>query len=238
MRERLKNGFASDDVVAVQLDLIGLEQQDLRRIEQEARRNGQSGSDGGSRNRQHQDAAIERPASTAKFFAANFERLLAAEVTRLLVGEQFRAVRLGGGRCTAALHGFYAFQTTTSCSRMTPKDFSTRSRTSVISASMSLAEALPAFTKKLAWRSLTRASPALRPLRPSSSIMRPADAPGGFLKMQPALFCPSGWLARRFSLQIRIPLRISRYGLEGNSSFTASIISSGAKDVCRYSKEI
>ena len=39
--------------------------------------------------------------------------------------------------------------------------------------------------------------------------------------MQPALFCPSGWLARRFSLQIRMPWRISRYGLEGSSSFTA-----------------
>ena len=44
--------------------------------------------------------------------------------------------------------------------------------------------------------------------------MRPAEAPGGFLKMQPALFCPSGWLARRFSLQIRMPVRISlvRFG--------------------------
>src|SRR2546430_12353410 len=68
---------------------------------------------------------------------------------------------------------------------------------------MSLAEAWPAFTKKLACRLLTRASPTDRPLSPNSSIMRPAEAPGGFLKMQPALFCPSGWLERRFSLQIR-----------------------------------
>src|SRR5580704_31257 len=189
-------------------------------------------------NRPHQDAAIEGPASPAKFFAADFERLLTAQIAGLLICEEFRPVRLGGSRGVAALHGFYAFQTTTSCSRITPNAFSTRSRTSAINASMSFAEAFPAFTKKLAWRSLTRASPTFSPLSPSSSIMRPAEAPGGFLKMQPALFWPSGWLARRFSLQIRIPLRISRYGLEGNSSFTASIISSGAKDVCRYSKEI
>src|SRR5207244_5332822 len=96
---------------------------------------------------------------------------------------------------------------------------------------MSLAEACPAFTEKLAWRSLTRASPMESPLSPSSSIMRPAEAPGGFLKMQPALFCPRGWLERLFSLQIRIPFRISLYGLEGSSNITASIISSAAKEV-------
>src|SRR5205814_7347121 len=91
-------------------------------------------------------------------------------------------------------------------------------------------EARPALTKKFAWRSLTLASPTLRPFRPSSSIMRPAEAPGGFLKMQPALFCPRGWLERLFSLQIRIPFRISLYGLEGSSNITASIISSAAKE--------
>src|ERR1700722_3873427 len=37
---------------------------------------------------------------------------------------------------------------------------------------------------------------------------------------------------------MRIPCRISLYGLEGSSSRTESIISSGAKDVCRYSKFI
>src|SRR5882724_4066516 len=103
---------------------------------------------------------------------------------------------------------------------------------------MSAAEACPAFTKKFAWRSLTRASPCEKPFSPSSSIIRPAEPPGGFLKMQPALFCPSGWLERRFSLQMRMHWRISEYGLEGSFSFTASIISSGAKEVCRYSNEI
>src|SRR5579883_2596676 len=83
---------------------------------------------------------------------------------------------------------------------------------------MSAAEAFPALTKKFACRSLTRASPCEKPFRPSSSIMRPAEPPGGFLKMQPALFCPSGWLERRFSLQIRMPWRISLYGLEGSLS--------------------
>ena len=56
--------------------------------------------------------------------------------------------------------------------------------------------------------------------------------------MQPALFWPKGWLARRFSLQIRMPCRISANGLEGSRSFTDSIISSGANEVCRYSKKI
>jgi len=43
-----------------------------------------------------------------------------------------------------------------------------------------------------------------QPLSPSSSIMRARQMlREGFLKMQPALFCPSGWLERRFSLQIR-----------------------------------
>src|SRR5260370_3269 len=60
---------------------------------------------------------------------------------------------------------------------------------------MSLAEAWPAFTKKLAWRALTRASPPERPFSPSSSLMRPAEAPGGVFELPPALFCPSGGLA-------------------------------------------
>ena len=48
--------------------------------------------------------------------------------------------------------------------------------------------ARPAFTKKFACLSLTIASPTRWPFRPSSSIIRPADPPAGFLKMQPALF--------------------------------------------------
>src|SRR5437879_4018792 len=41
---------------------------------------------------------------------------------------------------------------------------------------------------ELGLKGLTWASPTDSPLSPNSSIMRPADAPGGFLKMQPALF--------------------------------------------------
>src|SRR5262249_501271 len=115
--------------------------------------------------------------------------LLPAQVAWLILGNQLRAVGIGVGRRSGvALHGFHAFHTTTSFSSFAPLACSTRSRTFAISASMSRAETLPAFTKKLAWRSLTRASPTESPLSPRSSIMRPADAPGGFLKMHPALF--------------------------------------------------
>src|ERR1700722_3116301 len=183
-------------------------------------------------------AAIEGRAAASEFLATDFDRLLTAQITRLVFVKRVGPVRIGIRRCGVARHGLFAFHTTTSCSSSTSNALCTRSRTSAISVSMSFAEAEPAFTKKLAWRSLMRASPTLSPFNPSSSIMRPADAPAGFLKIQPALFWPSGWLDRRFSLQIRIPARISLNGLEGSSSFTASIISSGAKDVCRYSNEI
>src|SRR6202022_5129771 len=190
---------------------------------------------GDSHNANEQDSAIERPAPSAEFLAADFHGLLTPQIARLFVAEQLGPVCVGVRCRGAARYGLHAFQMTTSCSSSTSNAERTRSRTLAINASMSLALALPALTKKLAWRSMTRASPQLRLFRPSSSIILPADAPGGFLKMQPALFWPSGWLERRFSLQIRIPARISLNGLEGSSSFTASIISSGANEVCRYS---
>src|SRR5271154_1431395 len=240
--KRLQHRFARHNVIAGQLDLFFVKQKHFRRVQQKIHA-GPRGAD--AHNAQHavsHHALVQRPVAPAKFFAPNFQRLLAAQVARFFVGDQLRTIVFGFSRsrrcATGAGDGFYASHSTTSCSSVTPKFFATRSRTSVISESMSEADALPAFTKKFACRSLTRASPTLKPLRPSSSIMRPAAAPGGFLKMHPALFCPSGWLARRFSLQIRIPWRISLNGLEGSSSFTASIISSGAKEVCRYSNEI
>src|SRR6202022_4447880 len=193
---------------------------------------------GDSHNANEQDSAIERPAPSAEFLAADFHGLLTPQIARLFVAEQLGPVCFRVRCRGAAGYGLHACQMTTSCSSSTLNAERTRSRTSAINVSMSFALALPAFTKKLAWRSLTRASPTLRPFRPRSSIMRPADAPGGFLKMQPALFWPSGWLERRFSLQIRIPSRITLNGLEGSSRITESIISSGAKEVCRYSKEI
>src|SRR6266481_2370779 len=235
----LENGFAGDDAIAVHFDLIRLQQQHAGRVQKKLRAVIGGGRAHNAANTQNEDTPIEWPASSAKFLAADFDGLLTAQVTRLVVGKQLRPVRIGFSRSRRApRYGLHAFQTTTSFSRLTPKLFCTRSRTSAMSASMSLAEAWPAFTKNLAWRSLTRASPTDKPLSPNSSIMRPAETPGGFLKMHPALFWPSGWLERRFSLQIRIPFRISLYSLEGSSNITASIISSGAKEVCRYSKEI
>ncbi len=68
--------------------------------------------------------------------------------------------------------------------------------------------------------------------------MRPAEAPGGFLKMQPALFWPKRLAGAPFFVTDTNPLENFRERLGGKSSFTASIISSGANEVCRYSKEI
>jgi len=65
---------------------------------------------------------------------------------------------------------------------------------------------------------------AAQAFQASSSIMRPADAPV-ILKMQRRFFAQSGWLERRFSLQIRI-LEEFLCTFGGKSSFTASIISS------------
>src|SRR5712692_5710061 len=128
----------------------------------------------------HEHAAVELPTAPPKSPAANFDRFLTTQVARLFFGE---GVGLEGSR-----FGHYPFQTITSSSSSAPKARRTRSRTSAIRASMSAALAPPALMKKLAWRSLTRASPTWWPFRPSSSIIRPAEAPGGFLKMHPALF--------------------------------------------------
>src|SRR5215831_5204531 len=158
-----------------------------RKIPQEVARD----ADGDADQNPEREPAIKRPVLRAEFLAANLHRFLPAQVTRLVV-DQLRPVRFRRGGRSVALDRLHAFHTTTSFSSLTPYAFSTRSRTAAMSESMSSALALPALTKKFAWRSLTRASPTLKPLRPRSSIMRPADVPGGFLKMQPALFCPSG----------------------------------------------
>ena len=47
--------------------------------------------------------------------------------------------------------------------------------------------ARPRFTMKFACVAETSASPTRSPFSPLSSIRRPAEFPGGFLKMQPAL---------------------------------------------------
>src|SRR5580704_6758105 len=172
------------------------------------------------------DAEIRLPGLPAEFPPFDLQRLLPAEILRLFVGQEL----LGIG---VRVHGLQFFQRMTSFSSSTPKLLCTRSRTSSINLSMSAQLALPALIKKFAWRSLTLASPARWPFNPSSSIMRPAEPPGGFLKIHPALFWLSGWLVLRFSLHTLMPARISLNGLEGNSSFTRSITSSGANEVWR-----
>src|SRR5580692_3337046 len=141
---------------------------------------------------QHGRGDTEYKAAASEFLATDFDGLLTTQITRLVFVKRVGPVRIGVRRCGVARHGLHAFHTTTSCSSSTSNALCTRSRTSAISVSMSFAEAEPAFTKKFAWRSLMRASPTLSPFKPSSSIIRPADPPEGFLKIQPALFWPSG----------------------------------------------
>src|SRR5262249_53731123 len=129
----------------------------------------------------HERAAIERPAPPARLPAANLQGLLPTQVARFFVAQKLRRVAFGLGR-------HHLSQTITSFSSSRPYVERTRSRTWVISCIISALLARPPLMKKFAWRSLTRASPTPWPLRPSSSIIGPAEAPGGFLKMQPALF--------------------------------------------------
>src|SRR5690606_3854593 len=78
-------------------------------------------------------------------------------------------------------------------SRSTPVSAFTFSRTSRTRAAMSSAVAPGPATTKLACFSETVTSPTLRPFRPSSSMIFPADDPSGFLKTLPALSVPPGW---------------------------------------------
>ncbi len=56
------------------------------------------------------------------------------------------------------------------------------------------ARGVPSCTMKFACTSDTRAPPIRKPLNPSPSMILPADSPGGFLKIQPALLTPTGWV--------------------------------------------
>src|ERR1700728_5354055 len=124
----------------------------------------------------HADAEISAPSLAAELPPLDLERLLPPEILRLLVREHFLRKRV-------RVDGFQFRQRITSFSSSTPYDLCTRSRTSSINFNMSEQLALPVFTKKFACRSLTMASPTRCPFKPSSSIMRPAEPPGGFLKM-------------------------------------------------------
>src|SRR5579859_1804171 len=122
LRERSQHGFVSDHVIPGYFNLLGLEQQHGRRIQKKLRTVIRPGDDRTARYRENQDAAIERPAATAEFLAANLDGLLATEVARLFVGNQLRPVTVARFRSRSGvpLHGLQAFQTTTSFSKATP----------------------------------------------------------------------------------------------------------------------
>src|SRR4029077_173670 len=146
----LQHRFPADDVVAVDFNLLGLNQQHLLPIKREAPGNPGGGHARDSHHTDKQNATVERPTPPAEFLAADFDGLLAPQIARLIVAEQLRPVGLAIRCRGAACYGFHAFQMTTSCSSSTLNARRTRSRTSAINASMSFALALPAFTKKLA----------------------------------------------------------------------------------------
>src|ERR1700691_1566763 len=230
-RENFQHSPAWHVLIARNLHLFGMNQRHFRRHEQimperVACRCGCQRDAAPKR-----DAQVHLPGFLAEFAPLDFQRLLPPQILRLFVGQNFLGV-------SVRVHGSQFFQKITSFSSSTPKVTRTRSRTSSIRRSMSAQLAFATFTKKFAWRSLTIASPTRWPFRPSSSIMRPAEPPGGFLKMQPALFWLSGWLARRFSLQIFIAARISLNGFCGSSSLTRRTTSSGAEEVWRESKRM
>src|SRR5947208_3596713 len=117
----LEHRFAADHAIAVQLDLIRLEQLHGGRIYKELHSVARHShtSDAGTTKNQH--PPIERPAAPAEFLAADFNRLLAAQVTRFIVGNQLGPVGIGlCRRRRVSRYGLHAFQTTTSFSRLTP----------------------------------------------------------------------------------------------------------------------
>src|SRR5215472_2083348 len=120
--ELLQYGFAANHVIASQLNLLRLQQQHGRRIKKKSCPIIRTSGYGRARSGEKQHAAIERPAMAAQLLAANFNGLLAAQITRLIVGSQLGPVTLTGlrRRGRVPLHGLQAFQTTTSFSKATP----------------------------------------------------------------------------------------------------------------------
>ena len=106
---------------------------------------------GGADERPNKHAAIVRAGFAGEFLAANFHRLLAAKVARLVFGDSSGRY----GSCSAAAAeafrwmGFTRSKPPPRFRELLHKPVRMRSRTSAISRSMSAAEARPAFTKKI-----------------------------------------------------------------------------------------
>src|SRR5260370_30553078 len=94
MDKLLENGFASDDAIAVHFDLIRLQEQHAGRVQEKLRAVIRRSHAHNAAKTQYKDTPIEWPASSAKFLAADFDRLLPAQVTPLVLGKQFRLVRI------------------------------------------------------------------------------------------------------------------------------------------------
>src|SRR5258708_30161771 len=122
--KRSKHCFSGYHVVAGDLDLLRLQQKNFRRVQQKISRDiGNSGKSCGDY-QPNENGAVKRKILGSEFFAADFHRLLAAEIARLIAFGDFRAigfgVRRGGGSLSVSGPGLPAVHTTTSFSRFTP----------------------------------------------------------------------------------------------------------------------
>ena len=230
--KRSRDRGARDVVIADDFNLVVGGQLDRGREEKEARAEIGSRDDADKRGADDQSSGGRRPAAAAKFAAADFDRLLAAEVATLFVGQCFVRVkfRFAGHGSLSQLHHALVHKMT-SVSSSTPKAWRTRSRTCAISASMSAQRALAGVDKKIGV-AIADAGVADGEALQAQLVDHAAggsarrileDAAGAFLIER--LAGSALFVADTNSL------KNLAYGLEGSSSFTASIISSGAKEV-------
>src|SRR5260370_6256183 len=130
MDHLLEDRFGGDDAIAGDFDLLRLQQKYGGGIQEKLRAVVGCGHTDGAGKSQNQNAAVERPAPPGEFLAADFDRLLAAQVAPLVLRDEFGTigVRLRAGR--VSMDSLYAFPTTSSFSKFTPKLFCTPSTTS------------------------------------------------------------------------------------------------------------
>ncbi len=112
--------LAAHNVITCKLDLIGLEQQNPRRIQEKSARERSQGRAYGHEETQNEHTPVKKPGSSSELFPANLHRSLPAKVARLIFREEFRTIRirvLRRGRVPR--HGLHTLQTITSFSRST-----------------------------------------------------------------------------------------------------------------------
>src|SRR5258706_12813879 len=95
MDKRLENRFAADDAIAGDFDLIRPQQKHAGGILEKLRAVIRRSYNHNAAKTQNENAPVERPASPRELFAADFDRLLSAQVARLILGNQLRPIGIG-----------------------------------------------------------------------------------------------------------------------------------------------